>query len=232
MATSRRLYINAATGTMLIGNANIDVTGASANPLTYRDQLYFHAGLPYLQIRQSIYCGNITFPAQARGQITWDDGSKGCGKIICTKLHELGYLPHNIYEADQRFGEYLRATDPYAYHGYIKWASIVVDWIEKGDNSPQFMFWIRDAEKRKTAQSNLVLSWSRKIATPWAEHMAFRMGALTKDNSAGSRIMKFGLGLSRLVGKHRKSTKPNTSLGLGYALWLVFGVFWLLAGSK
>lgn len=156
-------------------------------------------------------------------------GGGGCGcKIICTKLHQLGYLPDNIYEADERFGQYLRENDPYAYYGYVKWASVVVDWMEK--DGPQCMFWIRDKDKRNQEQRNMAISWSRRIATPWAEHMAYMMGVGETDNRAGRLIMKTGIWISRLVGKYTKTTQPTKSVALGYAMWSVFGLFWLLAG--
>jgi hypothetical protein len=156
-------------------------------------------------------------------------GGGGC-KIICTKLFELGYLSETIYEADERFGEYLRATDPYAYYGYVKWASVVVDWMEK--DGPQCMFWIRDKDRRNTAQKEMAISWARRIATPWAEHMAYTMGVGEKDNRAGRLIMKTGMWVSRMIGKYTKTTEPTKNVALGYIMWLTFGIFWLLAGVK
>lgn len=151
-------------------------------------------------------------------------------KIICTKLHELGYLSDQIYAADELFGQYLRENDPYAYYGYIKWASVVVDWMER--DGPQCMFWIRDKQRRGDAQRNLAIKWARRIATPWAEHMAFKMGVGEHDNRAGRLIMKTGMWVSRMIGKYTKTTEPSKNVALGYVMWLTFGVFWLLAGVK
>lgn len=156
-------------------------------------------------------------------------GGGGC-KIICTKLHEFGYLSDEIYEADERFGQYLRDNDPYAYYGYVKWASVVVDWMER--DGPQCMFWIRDKEQRNQAQRNMAINWARRIATPWAEHMAYIMGVGEKDNRAGRLIMKTGMWVSRMIGKYTKTTEPSKSVALGYVMWATFGVFWLLAGVK
>jgi hypothetical protein len=153
----------------------------------------------------------------------------GC-KIICTKLHELGYLPDYIYEADEKFGQYLRDNDPYAYYGYVKWASVVVDWIEK--DGPQCMFWIRDKEKRGEAQRKMAIAWARRIATPWAHHMAYLMGAEKTDNKAGRLIMNTGMFISRMIGKYTKTKEPTKNVALGYLMWVTFGVFWLLAGVK
>ena len=156
-------------------------------------------------------------------------GGRRC-KIICTKLHDLGYLPDHIYAADELFGEHLRENDPEAYYGYIRWASVVVDWMEK--DGPQCMFWIRDKEKRGQAQRNLAISWARRIATPWAQHMAYKMGVEKEDSRAGRAIMKTGLVISRLIGKFSKADKPTKSVATGYAMWAVFGLFYILAGLK
>ena len=156
-------------------------------------------------------------------------GGGGC-KIICTKLHELGYLPDNIYAADELFGQWLRTNDPYAYYGYVKWASVVVDWMES--DGPQCMFWIKDKDKRGQAQRELAIKWARRIATPWAEHMAYKMGVGETDNRAGRMIMTTGMWISRLIGKYTKTTEPSKSVALGYVMWATFGVFWLLAGIK
>lgn len=157
-------------------------------------------------------------------------GDSGGCKIICTKLHELGYLPDYIYEADEKFGQYLRDNDPYAYYGYVKWASVVVDWME--NDGPQCMFWIRDKKKRAEAQRKMAIAWARRIATPWAHHMAYMMGAEQTDNKAGRMIMKTGMFISRMIGKYTKTTKPTKNVALGYLMWVTFGVFWLLAGVK
>jgi hypothetical protein len=156
-------------------------------------------------------------------------GGRRC-KIICTKLHDLGYLPDHIYAADELFGEQLRENDPEAYYGYIRWASVVVDWMEK--DGPQCMFWILDKEKRGQAQRNLAISWARRIATPWAQHMAYKMGVEKEDSRAGRAIMKTGLIISRLIGKFSKADKPTKSVATGYAMWAVFGLFYILAGLK
>ena len=157
-------------------------------------------------------------------------GGSGSCKIICTKLFELGYLPQHVYTADQEFGQWLREHDAYAYYGYVKWASVVVDWMEQ--DGPQCMFWIRDKHKRGQAQRNLAIKWASRIATPWAEHMAFKMGISEHDNRAGKLIMRTGLWVSRQIGKYTKTTEPTKNVVLGYVMWLTFGVFWLLAGVK
>lgn len=163
-----------------------------------------------------------------------DPGSSGDGgdgaKIICSRLYRLGYMPDNIFAADQQFGKWLQDNDPYAYWGYIAWASVVVDWMNK--EGPTFMFWIRDKDKRNRAQQQLVLNWSIRIALPWAYHMAYRMGEFKEDNRAGRVIMKTGLFISRIIGRLTKANKPTKSPATGYLMWAAFSVFWLLAALK
>ena len=112
----------------------------------------------------------------------------------------------------------------------MRWASVVVDWMEK--DGPQCMFWIRDKEKRGEAQRKLAISWARRIATPWAQHMAYKMGVEKKDSRAGRAIMKTGLVISRMIGKFSKADKPTKSVATGYAMWAAFGLFYILAGLK
>ena len=157
-------------------------------------------------------------------------GQDSSDKIICTKLFELGYLPQEIYTADQKFGQWLRENDPYAYFGYVKWASVVVEWMDK--EGPQCMFWIKDKKVRGEKQKALAISWAKRIATPWAQHMAYRMGTLPEDSKAGRIIMKFGLWLSRLIGKTTNTTTNTKSVKLGYSMWAIFGILYILAGIK
>jgi hypothetical protein len=157
-------------------------------------------------------------------------GGGGCS-IICTKLHELGYLSDEIYQADERFGHWLRHTDPNAYYGYIKWARVVVDWMS--NEGPQCMFWIQDKTIRNQKQREMATRWARRIATPWAEHMAYKMGLLQQDNRAGRYIMTIGIAVSRLIGRFVKHTnQPTKNVVIGYAMWAMFGLLYMIAGVK
>jgi hypothetical protein len=173
---------------------------------------------------------NPGIPTSNPGTSSGGSGGGGGCKIICTVLHDLGLLSHDIYAADERFGELLRASDPAAYYGYVKWASVVVDWME--GSGPQCMFWIRDPKIRAQKQREMAIRWAHRIATPWAQHMAYRMSAVDTDSRAGRWIMRTGLGISRLIGRVTKAREPSKSVSLGYAMWAVFAVFWLLAGVK
>ena len=156
-------------------------------------------------------------------------GGGGC-KIICTVLHDLGLLSDEVYAADEKFGEMLRTNNPEAYYGYVKWASVVVDWME--GTGPQCMFWIRDPERRARKQREMAIRWAHRIATPWAQHMAYRMGAVNEDSRAGRWIMRTGLAISGLIGRITGAREPSKSVALGYAMWAVFAMFWLMAGIK
>lgn len=169
--------------------------------------------------------GNPPPPASGGG-----GGGGGC-KIICTKLYELGYLSEDIYKADQLFGKWLRQSDPHAYYGYLKWARVVVDWMSS--EGPQCMFWIKDKTVRNQKQKEMATRWARRIATPWAEHMAYKMGVLRQDNRAGRWIMNIGITVSRLLGRFVKHTdQPSKNVAIGYAMWAMFGLLYMIAGVK
>jgi hypothetical protein len=161
---------------------------------------------------------------------TGGGGGGGCS-IICTKLHELGYLSDEIYQADEKFGHWLRQTDPDAYYGYLKWARVVVDWMS--NEGPQCMFWIQNKDERNARQKAMAVRWAKRIATPWAQHMAYKMGVLKEDNRAGRYIMNIGIAVSRLIGKFVKHTnQPTKNVAVGYAMWAMFGLLYMIAGVK
>ena len=120
-----------------------------------------------------------------------------CGKIICTKLFQIGMMPYNIFAADQQYGEWLKKNDRVVYRGYVRWARIVTAWID--GNGPDFMIWIKDKEKRKQKQREAATKWAYKIATPWSEHMAYLMGAIKNDNVMGRIIMNIGRPICKIV---------------------------------
>jgi hypothetical protein len=143
----------------------------------------------------------------------------------------LGYLSDEIYQADEMFGHWLRSNDPDAYYGYLKWARVVVDWMS--NEGPQCMFWIQDKKIRNEKQREMATRWARRIATPWAQHMAYKMGVLKEDNRAGRYIMTIGIAVSRLIGKFVKHTnQPTKNVAIGYAMWAMFGLLYMIAGVK
>ena len=152
-------------------------------------------------------------------------GGGGSGSIICTKLFELGLLDSKIYEADEAFGKMVREQNPKVYEGYIRWASIVVDWMN--GSGPDIMFWIKDAELRKKKQQEMVTKWTHRIATPWAEHMAYKMGAIEKDNKVGKFIMAVGFPICKVANLLINNRKPN--LLIGYSMWALFSILYSIS---
>lgn len=111
-------------------------------------------------------------------------GGGGGGKIICTKLHELGKMPTEIYEADQAFGAMLVSESPETYNGYACWARHVVRWMGRDDLFGKF-----------------VVFAAYHIATPWSKAMAQEMGVDVKAGWFGRQLMKQGLKVCRAIGQ-------------------------------
>lgn len=86
LAANRTLFISgnstefgAGTGVMMIANPGLPIEALS-NPLAYTQDLYFHSGLPYVQIIAVTQPAlPMTFPAVNRGYIEWSEGG-GKGK--------------------------------------------------------------------------------------------------------------------------------------------------------
>lgn len=228
MALTKTLKINS-DGQMAIvsyGAAESVIT----NPFNDLDKVYFHSDLPYLQIKAKIAAGTLSFPSVARGVITWDDGSKGCSlKIICTKLYELGLMPQDLYEADQRFGERLRETNPDIYYGYIAWAQIAVDWMN--GQGPKMMPWMTD-EKFSVAAKTWSVNWTYDIVMPWAKEMAYQIGAKPKGSTTGKVIMLVGNPICKVIGVWQRwfgPSKKPAGIIKGALLILIIAIFKLIA---
>lgn len=113
-----------------------------------------------------------------------DAGGGGGGKIICTKLHDLGLMPRDIYEADQAFGALLVSQSPQTYAGYVVWAKHIVKWMDRKD---LFGAFVRHA--------------AHAIATPWSIAMAQEMGLPVKSSWFGRALLKNGLRVCQFIGK-------------------------------
>jgi hypothetical protein len=139
-----------------------------------------------------------------------------CSKIICTKLHEFGMMPYNIFAADQQYGEFLKKHDKVVYRGYLRWARVVTAWMD--GKGPEFMLWVKK-ENRIQKQKESTTKWAFKIATPWSEHMAYLMGAVKVDNEVGRLLMKIGRPICKFVFMLPKSYE----LGLfgSYMMWVL-----------
>ena len=128
-------------------------------------------------------------------------------------------------DADQRFAIWLKKNDPVAYEGYIVWARTVVDQMNaEGPELPRkiLFFWERNDDKRIYLQQKLICHYMDGLARPWAEEMAYRMGAkgYEKSNPAGNLIMKIGLPICRLVGKLKSKKKMNRTLKV-FLIWKI-----------
>lgn len=151
------------------------------------------------------------------------------GKIICTKLYELGLIGKNIYEADQAFGVRLVKERPDMYNGYIACAKIVVEWMD--GRGPKMIPWMTD-EEFSVAVRKWSITWAQDIATPWAEELAYHMGKLEKSNLPGRMIMAVGLPICKAVGVWRRwfgASKKPPGFFKGLMLIPVFIMFKLVA---
>ncbi|MCP3942905.1 MAG: hypothetical protein GY710_15655 [Desulfobacteraceae bacterium] len=108
-----------------------------------------------------------------------DKGSGGGWSVICTELHRQGLLDQDIYEADEAFGRYLRATNLNALNGYHLWAKPVVKLMQDSELMTKTVYF---------------------FAKPWTEEMAHRMGLKEKGNFWGNILMETGLPFCTLIG--------------------------------
>ena len=92
-------------------------------------------------------------------------------KIICNELYNQGYLPQNIWNADERYGNMMFDKEPKLVLGYMMWAKDVVKFMKE---KPKYTKWIYT------------------IVKPWTEHMAYEMGELPNDNFIGKIIHNVG----------------------------------------
>ena len=160
--------------------------------------------------------GPVTGGQGGTGGTSYDSGG---GKIICTKLYELGLMDYEIYEADQAFGKELVKIRPDIYNGYRAWAEIVVEWMD--GRGPKMMPWMSDEEFSKAAKK-WSTKWAQDIATPWAEEMAYRIGKRLLDNSTGKVIMAVGTPICKVVGVWQRWFGPSKKpAGFGRGLMLI-----------
>jgi hypothetical protein len=90
--------------------------------------------------------------------------SNSGGKIICNELYKQGYLPEEIWDADERWGAARFITDPKLVVGYQMWARKVVKFMRKNPQwTPTIYF----------------------LCKPWTEWMAYDIGVLPKNNLRG-----------------------------------------------
>lgn len=150
-----------------------------------REQLAQQArDLTIAQLSQSTALGERqALAAETYAKEMASAGGGGKGKIICTELFHQGLMSAEIYQADQKFGEQMKKSNPEIMAGYWTLASPIV-WMMR--------------------RSNLVTQLVRVFAMPWAKHMAHKMGVEKHDNTAGRIIMSVGSAVCRLIGKVKK----------------------------
>ena len=95
----------------------------------------------------------------------------GGPKIICNELYKQGYLPENLWDADERYGDMMFAKDPKLVIGYQMWARKVVKYMRKYPQHTKYLY---------------------RVVKPWTEYMGYEMGAIDKQNHIGKLIHKIG----------------------------------------
>ena len=112
-------------------------------------------------------------------------------KILCNLFYNQGYLPKEIWEADEKFGRLMLRTNKEGLFGYLTWAKPIVNFLAKHPQYSKYFY--------------------SSILKPWSEHMAYRMGVLPKDNKLGKVIHyvgnKFSVLVYKLITSKRKRRK-------------------------
>ncbi len=126
--------------------------------------------------------GNYNHGSQSsnpRSPSSGDSSSDSGRKIICVELYRQGLLTDEIFQADERFGDYLATTKRSAIIGYHFWAKPVVKMMQSSKAITKIVYF---------------------IAKPWTEEMAYRMNVLDKGNLWGYILMELGIPLCHLIG--------------------------------
>lgn len=207
----------------VVGNLLVTMTGGGGGGGGPDSQpgLAGYGGLTVTNAQVPVAAGDVVnaFVGGGGGAGGSGGGGGGGGKIICAKLYELGLMDRAIYEADQAFGAKLLCTHPDIYNGYRAWAEIVVDWMS--GTGPKIMPWMTD-EKFSKAIKLWSIAWAVDIATPWAQHMAYKMGVANKDNLTGRIISQAGTPVCKAVGMWQRLCGPSkSSAGLASGLLLI-----------
>jgi len=156
-------------------------------------------------------------------------GAGGGGKIICTELFLRGWMPADIYEADEKYGANIFKSQPSLQIGYHRWAQTVTEWMN--GRGPTFMWWIRDKDKRARKQSEWATKWAKELASPWAAEMAHKMGVRKESSRAGRWLMRFGYPISRWVGHSKREPKYIHLVAL-VAIFAIAKIIVKLSGEK
>ena len=115
---------------------------------------------------------SVTFSTAYRG----DKNSK---KIVCAELYHQGWIPYEIFRADEDWGDAMFIKDPKLVVGYQMWSRHIVDFMRK---YPQY--------------TGLVYYGMSKY---WCHWMAHQMGVVKTNNVVGQAIHWLGRHLSYYV---------------------------------
>jgi hypothetical protein len=109
---------------------------------------------------------------------------EGGEKAICRAYFELGWMGEDLFHADRQYGLELYQREPEIWHGYVRWARPVADFIS-GDDWKNIM-----------ARHGL---WP--FVRSWAREMAHRLEPNKYPPSLlGATICALGLPLCRSIG--------------------------------
>ena len=167
---------------------------------TYASNVYYNSeGTPdaSVTIDRTLWSGagvleiDFTDFVPADAQNPWNTNFYfGPVKILCNLFYNQGYLPKEIWEADEKFGRLMLRTNKEGLFGYLTWAKPIVNFLTKHPQYTKYFY---------------------SFSKPWSEHMAYRMGVLPKDNKLGKVIHyvgnKFSVLVYKLVTSKRKRRK-------------------------
>jgi len=149
-----------------------------SNPTNYADSGWYSNGGIRREWNKST--GTLGLPTMCGGiTINYGGGiGGGTSKIICNELYKQGYLPENIWEADERYGDMMFIKDPKMIIGYQMWARKVVKYMRAKPQHTKYLY---------------------RILKPWTEYMGYEMGAIDKQNYIGKTFHTIAKYYSYLV---------------------------------
>lgn len=114
-------------------------------------------------------------------QMANSGGDGGGMSVICTRYHELGFLPDDIYRADSEFGLRMLREQPALVLWYWSWAI------------PLARRWLHGKTLWSRILTAVVWPWCRA----WAVEMAYRQGVVKRGSILGRVMMKTSLWVFR-----------------------------------
>lgn len=98
-------------------------------------------------------------------------------KMICTALYNMGLMPEKIYKADVEYAR--KHISVGAVKAYQIWGAPI---------------------SRMVSESSLTKSFFQPVANAWAEHLAYKEGAIETDNVFGRWLYNIFLPLHEVIG--------------------------------